>query len=232
MADYASIYRDSADAYDRMVAHEDVDRRVVASLEAWGPLSGKRVVEVGVGTGRITGQLVSAGATVVGVEPAPAMLALAKQRVAGLGGDPSLLVAGSLDALPFAEASADLAVAGWVFGHQRSFEPGRWRAAVTRGVEEMRRVTRPDGHVVLFETMGTAVPEPGVRADLAELLDFLALHLGFERTLLRTDYAFETADEAAEALRFFFGDAVAERIRDSGWARVPEWTACFVRKCS
>ena len=158
------------------------------------------------------------------------MRALAVQHVRAGGHDAAGLVAGTLLELPFATASADLGVAGWVFGHQRSFEPARWPDTVRAGVAELERVVRRGGAIALFETLGTAVDAPGVRPELAELQAFLERELGFEPQVLRTDYAFATAAEAAERLRFFFGDAVAARIVERGWARVPEWTGCWTKR--
>lgn len=228
MTDYPKIYKEQAALYDAMVDAEDADGAVMQALREIAPaLEKAEVVEVGVGTGRITKQLVTAGAFVRGIEIEPAMLTIAQGHLVRLGADASALTLGSLDSLPWPDASADLGVAGWVFGHQRSFEPDRWRATVSRGVAELERVVRPGGKVVLFETLGTAVEAPGVREDLAELQRFLEHPLGFERRVIRTDYVFPTAARAAEALEFFFGSAVARRVRDRNWARVPEWTGCW-----
>lgn len=232
MVDYLDIYRTDAGRYDLMVGAEDVDRCVIAALAALVPLQGASVIEVGVGTGRITKQLVAAGARVLGVEPEEAMLCMAQKGIAALGADPDGLVIGSLASLPFETASADLSVAGWVFGHQRSFEPERWKSTVAAGIGELQRVTRSGGWIVLFETLGTAVEEPAVRSDLAELYRYLEDGFGFQRRVLRTDYAFASAADAAAGLRFFFGDALAERVLARGWARVPEWTGCWSRRRS
>ncbi|NUP08539.1 MAG: class I SAM-dependent methyltransferase [Polyangiaceae bacterium] len=230
MTDYAAIYRLEAERYDAMVSAEDVDREVRATIAGKQSLVGATVVEVGVGTGRITRQLMDLGARVIGVEPEAPMLRIAHDHVRALGGNPADLVVGALESLPFADASADLGVAGWVFGHQRTFEPDRWRRTVTTGVRELDRVVRKDGWILLFETLGTAIEAPGVRPDLAELQSYLEEELGFSRSVLRTDYSFASADEAAEALGFFFGDAIAARIRERGWSRVPEWTGCWARR--
>lgn len=228
MTDYARIYRDQAASYDAMVAAEDVDGAVMRALREVAPtLKDQRVVEVGVGTGRITRKLVETGAHVRGIEIEPAMLAIAREHLARAGADASGLELGSLEQLPWPDASADLGIAGWVFGHQRSFEPERWRETVTRGVTELERVVRPSGWIVLFETLGTAVETPGVREDLAELQRYLEQPLGFTRSVIRTDYAFPTPAAAARALEFFFGSTLAARVLERGWARVPEWTGCW-----
>ncbi len=236
MTDYRAIYETRADDYDRMVEVEDVDGEVIGSLAALAPLSGSNVCEVGIGTGRITRQLVARGARVFGVEPAEAMLRIAISKVRALGGDASGLVSGSLGALPFGDATADLGVAGWVFGHQRTFEPQTWRSEVGRGVAELERVVRPGGAIALFETHGTGVEAPlfvdgaDGREDFYELLRFLVEDLGFERRILRTDYRLSSPEEAARALEFFFGPEMGARIRARGWARVPEWTGLYTKR--
>jgi hypothetical protein len=95
----------------------------------------------------------------------------------------------------------------------------------------MRRVARPDGALVIFETMGTAVAEPAPpTAGLAEYYAWLEREIGFERRLIRTDFAFESVDAAAEACGFFFGEPYARLIREKRWARVPEWTGMWWRR--
>ena len=49
------------------------------------------------------------------------------------------------------------------------------------------------------------------------------------RVDLRTDYAFETVDDAAQTLGFFFGEKMEQRIRARQWARVPECTGVYRR---
>ena len=51
-----------------------------AVLAALGPLAGRRVADIGCGTGRLLGSLSSHGAQAVGIDTDPAMLALASTR--------------------------------------------------------------------------------------------------------------------------------------------------------
>ena len=132
-------------------------------------------------------------------------------------------------AVPLRTAWADVAVAGWTIGHLRSWFAGSWRVEVGRVLAEMRRVARPTGRLVVCETLGTGslsaappVPELGECYALFE-------SLGFERTVIATDYGFASAEEAAATLGFFFGPDLVDAIRANGWARVPEWTGIWTR---
>jgi ubiquinone/menaquinone biosynthesis C-methylase UbiE len=230
--DFARIYQDEPEAYDRLVSAEDVDGVLLPALADLVDPAGARVVEVGVGTARIARQLVGAGAQVLGLDAALPMLGVARRRLEEQ--DPAArrwaLVQGDLRALPVGDGWADLAVAGWVFGHQRFWEPGGWRAAIAEGVEEMRRVARPGAPVVLLETQGTGATEPTPPPEIAEVECYLAEELGFVGTTLRTDYAFADVAEAAATCGFFFGDEFAARVRAEGWARVPECTGMWVSR--
>ena len=46
--------------------------------------------------------------------------------------------------------------------------------------------------------------------------------MGFRRQTIQTDYHFASVDEAVARTEFFFGPELAARIRELGWARLPE----------
>ena len=71
---------------------------------------GRTVLDVGAGTGKLTRELVSSGATVVAVEPVPAMRAVLEQAVPA-----ARALEGTAEALPIADASVDAIVAGSAF---------------------------------------------------------------------------------------------------------------------
>ena len=48
------VYRGEAEAYDRLVAAEDCEGRLLPALEAVAPLEGRAVLDVGAGTGRLS----------------------------------------------------------------------------------------------------------------------------------------------------------------------------------
>ena len=78
----------------------------------------------------------------------------------------------------------------------------------------MRRVLRPGGTIIIIETLGTGETEPHPMADwFAEYFDFLENDLGFQSTWIRTDFKFDSLDQAAATISFFFGDEWDEKVR-------------------
>jgi ubiquinone/menaquinone biosynthesis C-methylase UbiE len=224
--DYHEIYENHAEAYDELVAAEDCDANLLPALARVMPVTG-RVVEVGAGTGRVTRLLAQAGATVVATEPSAAMLAVGQRR---LGEHASVSWhQASARALPVADGWADAAVAGWVFGHFREWMPAGWQDELAQALAELGRVVRRGGTLVIIETLGTGAAEPAPPTPgLAEYYAWLE-ERGFARSWIRTDYGFDSVDEAARVTGFFFGEAFATRVREQGWARVPECTGIWSR---
>ena len=98
--------------------------------------AGGRVLEVGCGTGRNL-PLYASGTRTVGLEPDLGSLARARRRSPG-----TLFVAGRAEALPFRGASFDTAVSSLVFCSVD--DP-------SRGLEEVRRVLRQEGELLMLE---------------------------------------------------------------------------------
>ncbi len=214
---YQAIYRERAEDYDRLIAAEDAGGQLLPAIEQVAPRL-DRVLDVGAGTGRISRMLAARGAEVVAIDRAPAMLAVARRHV------DALLVVADAAALPIASGWASAAIAGWVLGHQRSWNAQGWRSSIARCLDEMARVLRPDGVSIVIETLGTGVDTPRVSRELAEYHRWLEEERGFARRELRTDYRFASEDEARALCGFFFGDSVAV-----GGARVPECTGLWWR---
>jgi SAM-dependent methyltransferase len=104
-----------------------------AVLRALGPVSGRRIVDVGCGTGRLAALLAGQDADVIGIDLETAMLAVAAPRLAGR------LVRADAMALPLRAASVDAAVT--VATLEFTPDPARVLA-------EMARITRPGGRLV------------------------------------------------------------------------------------
>lgn len=223
--DYQRIYDEEAALYDRLVSAEDTEGRLGPALAGLCALDGRRVLEVGAGTGRITRLLLERGARVVALDRAAAMLQVARAR----GGPGALqLVHADARRLPVAARWADLAIAGWVFGHFRSWLADGWRDEIGAALDAMQRALAPSGTLAIIETLGTGVEVAGPPTPaLAEYYAWMEGARGLERRVLRTDYAFDSVEAAAETCGAFFGPEMAARIRARGWRRVPEFTGLW-----
>ncbi len=217
---FQRIYATEADRYHRLINAEDafgeLERRV-ADIAA----AGSRFVDVGTGTGRLALQLCQAGKRVHGVDIAADMLRVAGEKLSDTPGDWMLSRADARQ-LPVADNWADAALAGWVFGHFTEFNPDGWRDDLRAALSEMDRVVRPGGTQVIIDTLGTATAQPG--APTAALADYheLVEEMGFDCTVLQTNYRFASVAESVELLEWFFGLGDWARRHDD--PEVPEFT--------
>lgn len=227
--DYQNIYTNHANEYDALVQAEDSDGNLVPAIDAIRPLSGAAVLEVGIGTGRIGRAVIERVGRLVGVDRAPAMLEIARRHLASLPeAAPWELHCADARDLPVPSGWADVAIAGWVFGHFRSWMPEDWREQVSQALREMRRALRPGGALVVIETLGTGSEEPRPPSpELAQYFAWLESEQGLERRALRTDYLFPDVETAAATTGAFFGEEFAARVRREGWRRVPECTGIW-----
>lgn len=231
MTDFRAIYATQAAAYDALVSCEDYEGNLLPALAGIFPLAGARVVEFGAGTGRLTRLIAPLAAHVAAFDASTHMLATAAERLRAIdAGHWSLGVADNRH-LPVGDGVADVALAGWSFGHAVGWFPDCWRNEIGAAIAEMRRVLRPDGTAIILETMttGSETPRPPT-AGLAAYYDWLERDLGFRGFSIRTDYRFESLDEAETLTRFFFGDELADRVTCERLVILPECTGIWRRR--
>ncbi len=223
---FQNIYATEADQYHRMIGAEDAFGELRDRLSGIAA-AGATFVDIGTGTGRLAIQLSREGKRVHGVDVAADMLRVAATALAGTEGD-WLLSRGDARDLPIADGWADAALAGWVFGHFTEFNPEQWEDDLDTAVVEMERVVKPGGTLVIIDTLGTAVAEPA--APTPALADYhrRVERMGFERSVLRTDYEFASVAESVELLDWFFG--LGDWARRHNNPSVPEFTGWWERR--
>jgi ubiquinone/menaquinone biosynthesis C-methylase UbiE len=231
MSDYQRIYEEHGDAYDALVSREDHRQNLIAALREIAPLAGADVVETGAGTGRVSFLLAPFVHAVRAFDCAAPMLSVAEKRRRERSVENVRFAVASHASLPVESASADLGIEGWAFGHALGWNPSGWEEEVDAYVRELARTVRAGGMVILIETMGTGVEAPFEGGHSLEPFHrHVVERLGFAHRCVSTDYAFESVDEAAARLAFFFGDRMAEKARAKGWTIVPERTGVYWRR--
>jgi len=227
---FVRIYDQHADDYDLLVRREDHEGNLPRVVMERVPLDQADVIELGVGTGRLTRWLVDHARTLRGFDQSPAMLTVARSLLEAKGAKNWSLSVADHRRLPLSGGVADVAIEGWAFGHLVEDSEPPWIEPVRDAMEEMRRVVRPGGTLALLETLGTGAEEPMPPNErLAALYRYLEEE-GFKREVIRTDYAFESVEEAETLCRFFFGDALADRVRDRQLTILPECTGLWWRQ--
>lgn len=228
---YRNIYQTKAMDYDLLISKEDYQRNLLPALTALVSLSGAKVVEIGAGTGRFTALLAPLVGSITAFDESAPMLAIAEKKLTASGLRNWALRVASNQKLPATDRSADLCLAGWTLGHLRHWFPDTWVDELTLALSELKRVTKPGGSVVIIETLGSGTETPGApTAALAQFYSILESEHQFQRMSLRTDFRFDSLDQAERIVRFFFGDEMAERVKRSGSPIVPEWTGIWSLK--
>jgi ubiquinone/menaquinone biosynthesis C-methylase UbiE len=229
MTDYDAIYVTQAEQYERLVAREDAEGTILPAIEAIVRLDGCDVVEFGAGTGRITRLLAPHVGSIRGFDASAAMLMVARRLLEQDGRSNWQLDVADHTHLPVPDASADLVIGGWTICYVALGSKGDWRADLDAVLAEIRRLLRPNGTIIIIETLGTGYETPHPPNDLLAYYERLA-ELGFQHTSIRTDYRFQSAAEAEELTRFFFGDTLADQLAATGATTLPECTGVWWRR--
>ncbi|WP_227982605.1 class I SAM-dependent methyltransferase [Nocardia spumae] len=108
-----------------------------AMLELIGDVTGRRILDVGCGSGPLFAALRERGAIVTGIDASGGMLAQARRR---LGADADLRVVDLADPLPFPDCAFDDVVASLVLHYLQDWGPT---------LAELRRVLTPGGRLVV-----------------------------------------------------------------------------------
>jgi len=230
MAEHHEIYKQNADIYDNLVSHEDYERNLLREIKRLVPLTGKDVVEMGAGTGRITGILAPFVNSIKAFDISQHMLDFAKIKLDKFKlNNYELTVADNRD-IPLSDTCADFVISGWSIGYFATWKNEEWKKDTKKAVDEMERMLKPNGTAIIIETLGTGHKQPiEPMKELSEYYTFLENKLGFSRSWIRTDYKFSSVDDAEKTVRFFFGDELGDYLRDNKTAVLPECTGLWTK---
>lgn len=177
---------------------------------------------MGAGTGRLTTVLAPAARSIIALDASEAMLKITADRL----GEAKLMnwstQAADHRKLPLADRSADLIVSGWSICYLASTNVSGWEQNLDEAIGEIKRVLRPGGTVIIFETLGTGHESPSAPDFLQPYYAALTDTYGFSHRWIRTDYEFDDIRQAERLTRFFFGDELADKVVKQQLIRLPE----------
>jgi len=220
------VYSLHPSQYDRLILREDIQNNILRAIQNITPVTNKDVIDLGAGTGRLTRLLAPLSQSILAMDISPQMLQVARDSLNKTNPKNWLIAAADNSWLPVKSKSADLVISGWSFCYLAVWGGEEWRSALQNGLKEIKRVLRKGGKVIILETMGTGFETPNPPPHLANYFTFLKEE-DFSFNWIRTDYQFESLQEAEELSAFFFGEELTTKVRKNEWIILPECTGVW-----
>jgi ubiquinone/menaquinone biosynthesis C-methylase UbiE len=229
MPDPKTVYAYHGNEYEALIAREDYQGNILAALRNITLLEDRIVLDIGAGTGRLTGMLAPLVPRVSAFDIAPDMLRVCREKLVASGLSNWQVGIADHRQLPVDGHSADLVISGWSVSYLAVWNPESWREELEKWLGEMKRVLKSNSLIILLESLGTGNESP-VRLDhLKNFYPWLD-ETGFQKKWIRTDYKFESLEEAEYLSRFFFGDELGSKVKRNNWVVLPECTGVWWKK--
>ena len=223
------IYQSEGDRYEALISREDYQGNIPHAIDEIINVDGLDVLDLGAGTGRLTLLLAPRAKSIRAFDASAGMLRVCRERLIASGLSNWQVDVADHRQLPVQDHSADLAVSGWSVSYLAVWNQENGTAELDNWLTEMQRVLRKDGMVILFESLGTGNEEPIRLEHVKSTYQWLDAN-GFQNKWIRTDYKFDSVDEAIELSRFFFGDELGEKVERNHWVTLPECTGVWWRR--
>ena len=220
------IYQTEGDRYEALSSREDYQGNILRALKEIVTLENRMVLDLGAGTGRLACLLASHVSQIRAFDISEEMLRVCRAKLTASASTNWHADLADHRQLPVAAGIADLVVSGWSVSYLAVWNPDSWRAELEVWMREMDRVLKPGGSIVLFESLGTGNESPTKLEHLKDYYPWLD-EVGFQNEWFRTDYKFESLEEAEALSRFFFGDELADKVRQNDWIILPECTGMW-----
>ncbi|HCK66566.1 MAG TPA: class I SAM-dependent methyltransferase [Anaerolineae bacterium] len=220
------IYKTEGDKYEALIAREDYQGNILKALTEITDLQNRLVLDLGAGTGRLTCLLAPYVHSIRAFDISEEMLRVCREKLSKTSLSNWKIDIADHRQLLIEDDSANLVVSGWSVSYLAVWNKETWHDELEKWLTEMKRVLAPSSYIVLFESLGTGNEAP---IQLEKLKDFYAWldEVGFQNKIIRTDYKFESIQEAEELSRFFFGDELGDKVVKNNWVILPECTGVW-----
>jgi len=229
MPDNKTVYAYHGNEYEALIAREDYQGNVPRAIDEIINVNGLDVLDLGAGTGRLTLLLAPRVKSIHAFDVSAEMLRVCRERLLAGGYSNWKVDVADHRQLPVPDRSADLIVSGWSVSYLAVWHPDKANQELNKWLVEMQRILRTDGMLILFESLGTGNEEPVRLEHVESTYQWLDAN-GFQNKWIRTDYQFESLDEAEYLSRFFFGDELGDKVKQNNWVILPECTGVWWRR--
>jgi ubiquinone/menaquinone biosynthesis C-methylase UbiE len=225
------IYQSEGDRYEALISREDYLENIPRAVDEIIQVDGLDILDLGAGTGRLTLLLAPRAKSIRAFDASAEMLRVCRERLLKSGLSNWQVDVADHRLLPVQDNSADLVVSGWSVSYLSVWNSENGQAELDKWLTEMKRVLRKNGTIILFESLGTGNEAPIRLEHVEATYQWLDMN-GFQNKWIRTDYRFESVEEAVDLAGFFFGEQMAAQVLENQSAILPECTGVWWRKVS
>lgn len=221
------IYEKHSREYDELVTHEDYENNLGTTLANILEGNNLKIVEAGVGTGRVTRLYINRAKHIWCLDRSKHMIERAKIN---LNEHRNKITFQNLDNLELDKfkGKADYFIEGWSFGHTITENQININPVVKKLISDCTKIC--NNKIIIIETLGTNVDEPAPTSEaLSVFFRILEEEYNFIKETIRTDYKFESTKKAERIMSFFFGDKMKEVLIQTPRRIIPEWTGIWVK---
>lgn len=223
------IYQTDGDRYEALISREDYLGNIPRAIDEIIHVDGLDILDLGAGTGRLTLLLAPHARSIHAFDASAEMLRVCRERLIASGLSNWQVDVADHRELPVEDHSADLVVSGWSVSYLAVWSQENGQAELDKWLNEMNRVLRKDGTIILLESLGTGNEEPIRLEHVESTYQWLDAN-GFSSKWIRTDYKFDSMEEAIELSRFFFGEELGDKVERNQWVMLPECTGVWWRR--
>ncbi|SHF34449.1 Methyltransferase domain-containing protein [Seinonella peptonophila] len=224
MVNHEHVYNELAGKYDLLISRQ---ADILDIIESIRPIEGLDVIDLGAGSGRLTSVLAPRVKSVLALDSSVEMLKINAKKLNEKGLSNWKTQVADHRRIPVEDHSIDLIVAGWTICYVGSSNVSNNEQNIENTIQEMKRVLRPNGTIIIFETLGTGYKEPNPPDYLKQYYFLLEDQYKFLHQWIRLDYQFKNLKEAEDLTRFFFGDKLANRVVKERLVHLPECTGIW-----
>lgn len=226
MPNHSNIYQNEAEQYERLIKCQPSLAEVIQAII---PYSGMDIIDLGAGTGRLACVLAEKANSILLLDQSAAMLQVAANKLTVAECHNWRVETAEHPLIPAVDQSYDLIVSGWSLCYIASSNNPAWKHNLQLVLQEIKRVLRPGGVCIIFETLGTGVDAPFVYDFMEGYKTKLEHEYGFLHNSISMHYEFVNLSEAEELSRFFFGDDMANLVTEVYGTRLPEFAGVWWR---